>query len=475
MKMSTVALALCAASLSCGITHAQSSSTDSDRGNQAQNAKAFNLDTRGISAENDGSFNYQGRLEFNGEPANGTYYFEVHLLDTNGNEIDPRFDLIGPVQVADGLFEMDIQMGGTSSDARFYWQQYGHLAKKMRIGVGTVEGSYTTLSPDVDLGSSPQSLWAMWASGLQFPYFDVFFDPGGDANPMLTLQSQFGGSVLQTKVYQDENPAIIYVESASPNFTDWRSSTGGVQVNVQSREVGVFSIANNYPIVGFLTSLTPSSIGRAAVLGQIDPGVPNAVAFLGINGDSSTSVELAGPDFGAFIEGDLLLNDNLEVNGEALKFYNGGGFAPMAPLAYGFINFNGTVSSGSGNFTCTWNASSMRYEITISGESYFFSQYATTVTPASGTIARMATTSSVSGNLIVYMLDPLNAGNRTQTSFQFVVYDPTPNTTVINRNTTTMDDSDFYQLHGLTPEVIELHPLRQERQRTSTGGIQVDN
>jgi hypothetical protein len=73
------------------------------------------------------------------------------------------------------------------------------------------------------------------------------------------------------------------------------------------------------------------------------------------------------------------------------------------------------------------------------------------------------------------MLDPLNSGNRTQTSFQFVVYDSTPNTTVINRNNTTMDDSDFYQLHGLTPEVIELHPLRQERQRTSSGGIQIDN
>lgn len=475
MKMSTVTLALCAATLSCGIAHAQSSTNTPDRGDQAQGVKAFDLDTRGFSAVNDGSFNYQGRLEFNGQPANGIYYFEVHLLDSNGDEIDPRFDEIGPIQVTDGLFEMDVQMGGDPFEAQFYWQQYGHLAKKMRIGVGTVEGVYTTLTPDVDLGSAPQSLWAMWASGLQFPYFDTYFDRFGDPSSMMILHNQYGGSVLEARVFTDENPAIISVESFAPEGTNFGASTGGVHVDVESRQVGVFSIANNYPIVGFLTSLTPSSVGRAAVLGQIDPGVPNAVAFLGLNNASGTSVELAGPDFGAFIDGDLVLNNNLEVSGEALKFYNGGGFAPMAPLAYGYINSNGSIASGSGNFTCSWDSTSSRYVISIQGVSFFFSAYSTTVTPGSGTSARIGTTSSLSGNLLVYMLDPLNAGNRTQTSFQFVVYDPSPNTTVINRNNTIMDDSEFYQLHGLTPEVIELHPLRQERQRTSTGGIQIDN
>jgi hypothetical protein len=77
----------------------------------------------------------------------------------------------------------------------------------------------------------------------------------------------------------------------------------------------------------------------------------------------------------------------------------------IIPIAFGFISSNATISSGTGNFTCSWNAGLGRYEITITGESYLWTQYATVVTLAStadneGAIAKVG---SVSGMLLIYI------------------------------------------------------------------------
>ena len=73
------------------------------------------------------------------------------------------------------------------------------------------------------------------------------------------------------------------------------------------------------------------------------------------------------------------------------------------PIAFGFINSNATIASGTGNFTCSWNPGTSRYEITITGESYFWTDYTTVVTLSrnsltDGAIARVG---SVSGRLII--------------------------------------------------------------------------
>ena len=70
-------------------------------------------------------------------------------------------------------------------------------------------------------------------------------------------------------------------------------------------------------------------------------------------------------------------------------------------IAYGAIDFNGAVLSGSGNFSCSWNATYKRYEITITSYSYFYADYTTVVTPLSNPI--IASTDSVSGKLLVYI------------------------------------------------------------------------
>lgn len=75
--------------------------------------------------------------------------------------------------------------------------------------------------------------------------------------------------------------------------------------------------------------------------------------------------------------------------------------SPSAPIAFGFISSDGSVISGTGNFTASWNSSAKRYEITISGQSYYYNTYSTVVTPSGS--PELYQTSSVSGMLLVYV------------------------------------------------------------------------
>lgn len=97
------------------------------------------------------------------------------------------------------------------------------------------------------------------------------------------------------------------------------------------------------------------------------------------------------------------------------------GNANLTPTAYGVVASNATIYASTGNFTCVWNAVSKRYEITISGESYYYQNYITCITPAGGSISRFKTDSS-GGKLLVYMYD--TAGALAQGNFHFITYKP---------------------------------------------------
>ncbi len=101
--------------------------------------------------------------------------------------------------------------------------------------------------------------------------------------------------------------------------------------------------------------------------------------------------------------------------------YAGALTAPTAiPLAYGVVYNDGSKQSGSTNWTSAYNATSHRYEITIGGENYHYSSYATIVTPAGD--VRYCRTDSVSGKLLVYCVDKI--GSPAPSRFSFAVYKP---------------------------------------------------
>jgi hypothetical protein len=90
------------------------------------------------------------------------------------------------------------------------------------------------------------------------------------------------------------------------------------------------------------------------------------------------------------------------------------------PIAYGAILADGAKYSGTSNWSSTFNATYNRYEITITGESYFYLSYATVVTPAGD--VRFCRTDSVSGKLLIACYD--HAGNAATSRIGFVTSRP---------------------------------------------------
>ncbi|MBO6740025.1 MAG: hypothetical protein JJ916_09215 [Phycisphaerales bacterium] len=416
----------------------------------------------GVLTASDGTFNYQGYLEVDGEAANGMYSFRFEAFnDPTGFDIAHELYFTSDlIPVVDGLFDLDVQMGGTASEARRFWREIGNQEMYFEIGVSEIEGGpYTTLGTRAKLGWSARAQYAGISDSLRFPYIDSFADPDGDPTTMIYLESDFGGSILELVTYTSTNEPMIDLTGPLPYGIDFGSQNGAIRIDDSDERVGLLSTANEFPIVGYLQNPEPGTGG--AVLGQVATGAGEGYfAVSAINSNTGNRGYLGGENEAGLFVGDVLVNGNIN------KSYGNASQASAAPVAYGFINSSGSVASGSGNFTCTWESSLLRYRIAIENENYFFSNYTAVITPSASSNPRLVSTSSATGELLVYILDPLSGYARTQSSFQFVVYKSDPNTTVINRNTTGMDDSEFYRLHGLTPEVVRT----QQRTRPSVAG-----
>jgi hypothetical protein len=92
--------------------------------------------------------------------------------------------------------------------------------------------------------------------------------------------------------------------------------------------------------------------------------------------------------------------------------------------AYASVSAISNKSSGTTNVkNIIWNNSLKRYEITISGEKYFFSDYTTLVTPNCDNAT--VKTSSVDNKLLVYFKKstPPDEGTGIQCAFQFVTFE----------------------------------------------------
>lgn len=145
-----------------------------------------------------------------------------------------------------------------------------------------------------------------------------------------------------------------------------------------------------------------SGLNGAAVYGLAEDS-----SVVAIYGDSGSGTK-AG-----YFEGDV------HVTGQIKTSVSGGIIERATPIAYAYINSDGTVSTGTPNVSCTWNAASSRYEITIDGESYYYNNYVTVVTLQSLGVAK---TGSIGGMLAVNIYNL--SGTPMQSGFQFVTYKP---------------------------------------------------
>ena len=95
------------------------------------------------------------------------------------------------------------------------------------------------------------------------------------------------------------------------------------------------------------------------------------------------------------------------------------GSANMIPIAYGVIDSDGSIMTSSGNVSCT-RISEGRYEITIGGEDYYFSEYVEALTIKNGIGFIQA--GSINDNLLIRTYDENADFNDFR--FSFVVYKP---------------------------------------------------
>jgi hypothetical protein len=139
-----------------------------------------------------------------------------------------------------------------------------------------------------------------------------------------------------------------------------------------------------------------------------------------IRAGGGVGIGTATPAAALDVAGSVIVAGNLSVQGTLnLPGKLTGPSGVSTPLAYAFINSDGTFSKGTSNVTSLFNTSTNEYEITITGVNYLFSSFVTVVTP---TGVAIPTVDSVVGLLIIKFFN--TAGTPIQTSFQFITYQP---------------------------------------------------
>lgn len=409
----------------------------------------------GIITANDGTFNYQGYLEVDGQPANGMYSFRFEAFeDPTGFDIAHELYFYSElVQVVDGLFDLDVQMGGVASEARRFWREIGNQEMYFEIGVSEIEGGpYTTLGTRAKLGWSARAQYAGISESLRFPYAEVYTDPSADPTTMLSLTSEFGGIVAEFRSNQVRDEPLVYIrgdEVFSPTFG---FQSGALLVDSRDDEVGIRGEGSRYSVVGFFADESTLPGVSAALLGNVGFfSSPDVVAVWAVNSPAGTSARLGTENYAGDFSGDVLVDGNMRVEGEPVRDFGSNELSPIGPIAYGFIGSSGTTSGATANLSSSWDAANSRYIISVEGESIFNGPYTATVTVVDSNEPRVATTNAIGGDLTVTIWD-LNSGNtRVQDNFQVVIYKPDPNAFLLRGAPNGVDSDKYYEQTGSAP------------------------
>ena len=241
-------------------------------------------------------------------------------------------------------------------------------------------------------------------SGAAAPSLEVSNDGGGSAARLEVGPSTLAGFPGMELTMRSAGPALRAVVDAP-------DTTGATPAG----EFEIVDAMNSSPA---LYAATAGS-GPAALLdGDVQvAGELTVDSEVHVTGDLTVDSEV-------HVTGDLTVDSAVHVAGALTQEYAAGTANRATPIAYGFINSDGTVASGTPNISASWDLANNRYLIAIAGETYASHLYAAAVTPrVTGTSPpRLVSTSAVGGELIVRAYDL--AGATVQNAFQFVVYKP---------------------------------------------------
>ncbi|PCI09658.1 hypothetical protein COB72_05865 [bacterium] len=419
--------------------------------------------SRGVTLNNNGTFSYQGYLEENGQPANGNFSFQFIAYEQPFGDdwISDYFYTSPLVPVVDGLFVVEVQMGGSPETAIEFWQTVGDMEMYFGIGVGPNEGGpYEIFGERTKLGWSARAQHSGASEisySLRFPYIDTHVNNFADPETMMSLHNEFGGTALELSSGVITNNATLLVTGASP-LLDGFIDTGLVHINDSARAFGLFAIADQFPVVAVINSALSSN--RAAVLGQVlSTANPNIVAVRAINSASGNNAALGTGDYAGDFSGDVLARTDLRVQGEPTRDYAFNSPSPIGPLAYGSVALAGNLNSGTANISVSWDAGGSQYIVSVMGESMNFSTHIVSITVVDTAEPRVATFTASGGNLLVKIWD-INSGNiAVQDNFSIVIFDPTA--TTINRLAAPngMDEDKYTEKTGV--QLIQTEPRNE--------------
>ncbi|MGJ8635213.1 MAG: hypothetical protein ACSHX5_00005, partial [Phycisphaerales bacterium] len=342
-------------------------------------------------------FTYQGYLEMDGEPFTGSADFFFELFDGFSQVFG---EIILDQPVIDGKFSLKI-------DLNFVDINGNPLQLEVSVRTPPGVGEYTKLSPRQDIISVPYAMQAsssatsIISNSLKLPTtLETFVST---ESPSLIISQPYDAGGVPLRLTRTNSDDIL--EQYVPRVLEAESS---------DTPVGILATAQTFAIAGVIDS--NASLSGAAVLGQVNPGAPSSqVGVQALNQVGGTQALLATPDYAAVMIGEV------RVLGDITKSYALGAYDLAAPIAYGVIDSNGSIISGTPNFSCVYNSALARYEIEIDDEFYTYQNYVTVATPLSP--RRFVTTSSSSGRLIVQSFYLFN-NTYEEGFFQFATYKP---------------------------------------------------
>lgn len=220
------------------------------------------------------AFTYQGKLMFDGAPADGLYDFEILLFEASsgGSSIGDLQSLSG-VSVSDGIFTVELDFGALIFDGNDRW---------LEIGVTTNGGaSATTLSPRQRITATPYAIKAINAGTANTLSGYI---PGDFA---LDTHSHAGGDINAGTV------GAAYIDSliARDSELTWGNLAGIPADIADGDHVGITS-ESDPEVGGNSANYVPKWDGSALVSGTIyDNG---SKIGIGTGGTALDKLEVAG-------------------------------------------------------------------------------------------------------------------------------------------------------------------------------------
>ena len=353
---------------------------------------------------------YQGRLtDSAGNPLDGTYTMQFQLYDAQSGGTMLWDSGAQSVQVTDGLFNVELGVDQSDFNGQELW-----------LAV-FVDGE--ALLPRQQILPVPYAL--SLRPGAQIRDEDV-------GHATLSVQNGWpGGFWLVTKkaveAWTSDGTALWGAAGSGIGVDGVATSPdgyGGYFYNTASGGVALYARAQGNSDADLVLGGTSSTNDDGRIAS--DPAYSSSDIVLVSNDDIRIDLDNDGDGEDADFEirdkdNNLIFNVDESGDVDIAGNLTAGDANVSLPIAYAFINADGSVAKGTSNVSSVWNGTASRYEITIAGENYFWKDYVTIVTPA-GTNPRMVRTSSVGGKLLVVIYD--TAGTQVQCPFQFITYKP---------------------------------------------------